>query len=143
MTSPQQVDYIAQLLKKLGLTGHQLHNVKLGPGVVGRNSSIAWAFELVMLVGVICATIMHSPWLLALSLGGAILVAVVIVVTNVYFGNKNPAAALLEGAEFLEYQQILAAKGRPVIAPTEPVEAPPLLPSQDINKSLLDGETPR
>jgi hypothetical protein len=132
MSEPEhpQTDRIADLLNRLGLSGHQLKNAKLGPGVVGRNSSIAWAFEVVMLGGVVASAVLHSIPMLGLSLSGAILVAIVIVISNVYFGNKNPAAALLEGAQFLEYQHMqMAAKGVPVIeASTPPITQPPLLP---------------
>jgi prepilin signal peptidase PulO-like enzyme (type II secretory pathway) len=48
-----------------------------------------------MLGGVIASAILHSTSMLALSLSGAIVVAIVITVSNVYFGNKNRAAALL------------------------------------------------
>lgn len=47
-------DKIPELMERLGISGHQLQNVKLGPGVVGRNSAIAWLLEIVMLAGVIC-----------------------------------------------------------------------------------------
>ena len=129
MTERSQSDRIADLLNRLGITGHQLKNAKLGPGVVGRNSSIAWAFEVVMLGGVIASTILHSIPMLGLSLAGAIVVAIVIVLSNVYFGNKNPAAALLEGAQFLEYQHMqMAAKGVPVIeSSAPPIPQPPTL----------------
>ncbi len=116
-------DRVSELLEKLGISGHHLKNAKLGPGVVGRNSSIAWAFEIVMLAGVVASAFMHSTTMLGLSLSGAIVVAIVIAISNVYFGNKNPAAALLEGAQFLEYQhlQMTAAKGVPVIEASPPV----------------------
>jgi hypothetical protein len=129
MAERSQTDRIADLLNKLGISGHQLQNVKLGPGVVGRNSSIAWAFEFVMLAGVVASAILHSIPMLGLSLAGAICVAVAIALSNVYFGNKNPAAALLEGAQFLEYQQMqMAAKGVPVIeSSAPPVPRPPTL----------------
>jgi hypothetical protein len=121
---------IADLMNRLGLSGHQLQNVKLGPGVVGRNSSIAWVFEVVMLAGVIAAAFLHSTTMLALSLAGAILVAIVIVVCNVYFCSKNPAAGLLEGAQFLEFHHMqMAAKGIPLIeASAPPIPSPVALP---------------
>lgn len=128
--SAEHDNKIAELMQKLGLTGDQLQGVKLGPGVVGRNSTIAWVFLLVMLVGAVTAGYLHSQVLLGLSLGGAILAGVAIPVLNVYFGNKNPAAALMEGAEFLQYQRMqmrMAAKGIPVIESGVGVLAPPQL----------------
>jgi hypothetical protein len=119
----------------------RLQNVKLGPGVVGRNSSIVWAFMLVMLAGAIVSGIEHSTILLSLSLAGAILVALVALILNVYFGNKNPAAALLEGAHFVEYHQIeMAAKGMPRIEPSSPPSLPPMPPDHPSRKNLDDPE---
>src|SRR5438876_10770728 len=86
MSEASQLDRAAELMGKLGISGHQLQGAKLGPGVVGRNSSIAWAFMVVMLVGVICSAFLHSTVLMGLSLGGAIIVALAISLCNVYFG---------------------------------------------------------
>jgi hypothetical protein len=125
--SEQEKSKVIELMEKLGITGHQLQNVKLGPGVVGRNSSIAWALELVMLAGVICGAYLHSAALVGLSLGGAILVALAVAAGNIYFGRQNPAAALLEGAHFLEFQhmQMTAAKGESHVEIPEPPIPPP------------------
>ncbi|MFZ0640647.1 MAG: hypothetical protein WA020_08390 [Candidatus Acidiferrales bacterium] len=129
----QPKDRVSDLMQRLGISGRQLQNVKLGPGVVGRNSSIAWVFEVVMLAGVIASAVEHDTLMLGVSLGGSILVAVVISLSNVYFGNKNPAAALLEGAQFLEYHQMqMAAKGVPVIeSPGAPSPAPSKLQADE------------
>lgn len=114
-------DQIGELLRKIGVDTGQLQNAKLGPGVVGRNSSIAWACEVVMLAGVAGACFMKSIPLLAFCLIGAVVVALVISTLNVRFGNQNPAAALMEGAHFLKFQQLqMAAKGIPVIEASEP-----------------------
>lgn len=113
---------------RLGLVAQQLQGVKLGPGVVGRNTSIAWLFMVVMLVGVVSSATMHNPWLLGIALGGAIFGTLFTQSINVYFGNKNPGAALLEGAQLLEYQK-MAAKGMPVIEDlSTAVPPPPPLP---------------
>ena len=130
MAERTEPDRVADFMSRLGISGHQLQNVKLGPGVVGRNSSIAWAFEVVMLAGVIASAFLHSTTMLALSLGGAVLVAIVIAVCNVYFCSKNPAAGLLEGAQFLEFHHMqMAAKGVPVIETSTPaIPAPVALP---------------
>lgn len=130
MAENSQSDRVFDLLNKLGISGHQLQGVKLGPGVVGRNSSIAWTLEVVMLAGVICAAILHNALLLGVSLTGAVVTALVVAIGNLYFGAKNPAAALLEGAQFLEYQhmQLAAAKGIPKIELSTPTPQPPQLP---------------
>jgi hypothetical protein len=113
----------------MGFSSAQLHNTKLGPGVVGRNSRIAWIFELVMLAGMVGAAKERSVPLIGLFGGLAFVGFVFVVGLNVYFGNKNPAAALLEGAEFLQYEQYkMAAKGIPVIETSQPPQLHPELP---------------
>jgi len=54
-------DEVPKLMDRLGISGQQLQNVKLGPGVVGRNSSIAWVAGIVMLAGVIGGVWLHNP----------------------------------------------------------------------------------
>jgi general stress protein CsbA len=123
--------------------GSQVHGVKLGPGVVGRNSSIAWALELVMLAGVISGAALHSEWLVGISLFGAIVSGLSIAVMNVKFGKDDPAAALLEGAHFLQFHQMQATAVRgsqpselPLAAPVQP---PAQLPGAE--KNTLPGTT--
>jgi hypothetical protein len=133
-------DEIAEILERLGISGHQLQNVKLGPGVVGRNSSIAWALEIVMLVGVVCGAVLRSPILIGLSLSGAIIVALAIAALNVHFGKANPGAALLEGAHFLQYHemQLTAVRGGPAVPGGPPVPPPHELASNE-TKTLSNG----
>ena len=135
-------EQVLDLLDRLGISGRHLRNARLGPGVVGRNSSIAWALEVVMLAGVVCGGILRSPVLVGVSLGGAIVVALTIASLNVHFGKANPAAALLEGAEFVEFHhmQLTAAKDAPpTVLPGPPVPPPSQLGTQD-RDALTDGE---
>ncbi|HXM62959.1 MAG TPA: hypothetical protein VN950_19005 [Terriglobales bacterium] len=120
-------DQVIEVMERLGITGHQLQSITLGPGVVGRNSSIAFALLVVMLAGVICGALLHSELLVGLSLGGAIVVPLVITCLNVHFGQKNAAAAILEGAQFIEYQhmQLTAIKGEPPTLQSGPPGPPP------------------
>ncbi len=64
------------LLKALGISGEQLQNAKLGPGIVGRNTVIAWVFLIVMLVGILCSYGLHNNFLLTLCLIFAFIVAI-------------------------------------------------------------------
>jgi hypothetical protein len=137
-------DEIPKLMDRLGISGNQLQNVKLGPGVVGRNSSIAWVGGVVMLAGVIGGVWLHSEILVGGALVGGLLVAVGVPCLNVYFAKTNPAAALLEGAQFVEFHQLqlTASKGA---RPTEggpPVPPPQQLPRGATN-SLSDGTEPQ
>jgi hypothetical protein len=142
VSEPSKIEQAAEIMKTLGISGQQLQKINLGPGVVGRNSSIAWAFEIVAFAGVIGGIWLHSPYIVGLSVGGGILVGLAIAMGNIYFGNKNPGAAILEGGHFLVYQHLLqqmAARGEAVIESAPAVTAPPLLPAND-DKSLGKGE---
>jgi hypothetical protein len=120
----------------------EIQGVKLGPGVVGRNSSIAWALEFVMLAGVIAGAYLHSVWLVGISLLGAIGAGLFFARKNVEFGKDNPAAAVLEGIQFLQFHQMqaMAMKGdaRVVELPFSPPVQPPVsLPGEQ--KKQLDS----
>lgn len=130
------IDGIASLFKSLGLSSEQLQNIKLGPGVVGRNTRMGHTFLLVALAGVFGGVYIKSAMIIGISLIAAFLIAAGIPILNVIFGNKNPAAAILEGAEFLQYQQIeMAAKGIPAIVPTLPPETKPQELSGEVDKT--------
>jgi hypothetical protein len=124
------------LLKGLGISGEQIQNAKLGPGVVGRNSKIAYTFLLLASVAVVGAIYVRSQLLIGVIIGLAFIVAVGIPLLNVVFGHKNPAAAILEGAEFLQYQQIMASRDNPVIFPALPVKAKP----KELSEGVPGGE---
>jgi hypothetical protein len=132
-------DQVLELMERLGISGHQLRSAKLGPGVVGRNSSIAWALEIVMLAGVICGGVLRQPILVGIALIGAVVIALWISYLNVKFGKENPAAALLEGAHFLEFHQMQMTSSRGAQAielpavparPQLPNDSTPSLPAQ-------------
>ena len=135
-------DKVGQLMEKLGLSGRQLQGAKLGPGVVGRNSTIAWCLEIVMLAGVICGGYLHSQILAGGAIAGAILVALAVPLLNVLFAKQNPAAALLEGAQFVEYHhmQVTATKSSPQPELTGPGVPPPKELVQGQQNSLPEHE---
>lgn len=113
----------------------RLQNVKLGHGVVGRNSQIAWGGVGIAIVGLLASMVEHIVWLAGASIALAVGAVILIPCLNVYFGTKNPGAALLEGAELLTYQQVeLASKGMPAIQPSAPVPPPPQLPPKEPEK---------
>lgn len=134
-------DQIPELMERLGISGKQLQNVKLGPGIVGRNSTIIWVFLIVMLTGVICGAILKSQILVGGSLIGAVCVALVGILGNIHFGKRNPAAAILEGAEFLEFHQMqmTASKGQPPTTLPEPPIPQPIQISTKADISLPSG----
>lgn len=90
-------------------------NVKLGAGVVGKTGHVMWG--LIAMWAVIVMR-MNDNWILDAALGvvGIFVTAVMcwFVFATHRFAEKNPAQAMLEGAEFLEYHKIeVAAKGIP------------------------------
>jgi hypothetical protein len=134
-------DDITDVLNRV--IGSQVQGVKLGPGVVGRNSSIAYALEFVMLAGVIAGIFLHSVWLVGISLCGAIVSGLWIARMNVTFGRENPAAAILEGAEFLQFHQLqaMAIKGDPHVIelPLSSPAPPEQLIGADPKNQLSNG----
>jgi hypothetical protein len=127
--------------------GSQVQGVKIGPGVVGRNSSIAYVLEFVMLAGVIAGIFLHSVLLVGIALFGAIVAGLLIVVMNFTFGKDNPAAALLEGTEFLQFHQLqaTAVKGNAKVIEL-PFAEPTLSPLQlheDGKNQLTDSTESR
>lgn len=135
-------DEIPKLMERLGVTGQQLHNVKLGPGVVGRNSSIAWVAGVVMLAGVIGGVWLHSPLLVGGAILGGVLVGIGVPCLNVHFAKTNPAAAVLESAQFVQYHQLqlTASKGAAAFEGGAPVPAPAQLEG---DAKSLPGEQER
>jgi hypothetical protein len=129
----EEKDRLAELLKRLGISGHELQGARLGPGVVGRNSSIAWGVGVVMLAGVLCGGYLHSLVLAGASIFGGLIIGVVVPWFNVVFAKQNPAAALLEGAHFVEYHQMQMAAAKDA-APDEIAGPPVPAPRQLQNK---------
>ncbi len=119
-------DEVFEAMDRLGLSGRQLQDVKLGPGVVGRNSTVAWVVGIVMLAGVVGGTWLHSTILVGASIVGAVVVGLGVACLNVHFARTNPAAALLEGAQFVEYHhlQLTAARGMEPTPGGQPVPPP-------------------
>jgi len=120
---------LERILNHFGLTGNY-RRVTLGKGVVGKSTSgfigLCGVFGLVA-IGLIIAG--QPLYLLALAL----LIALVYLYYQysiVGFATKNPASALLEGADFVKWHQNeIAAKDFKVI-PNEPLIVDPQNPIQ-------------
>ncbi len=109
-------------LKNIGLATETVSRVRLGQGVVGK-ATIAVVAAFVVL-GIV-AWRLSEPWFL-LAIGAAVVVLFFVYLKRTMdFADKNPAAALLEGAHFLKWQQTdLAAKGMLTPPPSEVVIDP-------------------
>jgi hypothetical protein len=118
-------DPLGDTINRISMSEEIQNTAKLGPGVVGRNSRIILSFLVVAGAGIGAGATMHSPLIVGISLGCGFIGTLTTVILNVHFGQKNPGAAILEGSEFIQYQQIMASKGNPVIIPVLPIEAKP------------------
>ena len=104
--------------------------IKLPGGVVGKVSAVVIVVS-VCIGGV--AALSKNEWVIGTGIAAIFLLAFPMLWRLINFADRNPQAALLEGAEFLLHQQILlGTKTNPVIrlegeAITEerPVELPP------------------
>ena len=131
---PDSQKFDAEKMLTTALSG--VERIKLGPGVVGRNTSIACAVIAVAFVVAIGGAIMRNAYVL----GGALLVATVvglyIAQQNINFTKTNPLAALMEGAELLRAHELrMASKETPVIEVTDAVPNP-LLPDSTPSPEL-------
>jgi hypothetical protein len=91
--------------------------IKLPGGVVGKVSAV-------LIVASVCiggiAALSKNEWILAGGIAAIVLLAFPLLWRLINFADRNPQAALLEGAEFLLHTQIvMGSKSNPVI----PLEA--------------------
>lgn len=107
---------IKQILEAVGVSESSLDRVRLAQGVVGKSSYVAGTALLALLV--VAFSLRDSGYLLAVG-------CIILVLFCAYFGgvlwfaNKHPDMALLEGAELVKWRQIeMAAKGQPSLPPS-------------------------
>jgi len=101
---------LEDILKVVGVSAETLDRVRLGRGVVGKATlAIIGAF---VVLGIIAWGLKGLAIPLLIVAAFVVILFVVYLVGVVRFANQNPAAALLEGAELLTWQQ-LAAKTIP------------------------------
>jgi|SRR5437868_5927679 len=114
---------IREALEQSGITASTLDRIRLARGVVGKASYVAGA-AIVALAG-FGLTLRDPIYLLA----DAVLVLILFVVYFagvLWFANRHPGAALLEGAELIQWRQLdIAAKS------TAPIENVPVLPEPE------------
>ncbi|MBI4608959.1 MAG: hypothetical protein HY726_08125 [Candidatus Rokubacteria bacterium] len=124
---------IQKILEGLGFSGESLERVRLGRGVVGKTTYVALgALALLSIV----AWRLNDPQLLLVIAGVGALLFLIYFIGILVFANRNPATALLEGAELLRWRQYdLAAKGLPNPPPT-PAIVDPLTPRQELTAAI-------
>ena len=112
---------LADILKTFGLSEKSVDRVRLGRGVVGRATYavvaalsvlalVAWRGDSAMLLWVaVLATALFFVYFCGV----------------LWFANRNPGVALLEGAELLRWRQTeLASKGIASISPVPALQEP-------------------
>jgi len=134
------VERASKLMNTLGITSQHLRNAKLGTGVVGRNSTIGYAFLIVALAAVIAGISLNNTYLAGMGLVAGLIIAIFIPIMNSRFGERNPAAALLEGSEFLQYQLSRMASQESPLIEGGPVKPAPAALSGQGAKELAAGE---
>lgn len=122
---------LEEVLKTVGVAAESMGKIRLG-GVVGKTST-----AVIALFGVfaIVAWKMSDPLVIGLV---AAVIFLVYFAGVMAFALKNPGAALLEGAELVQWQQVeMAAKGigSPPSAPAVPdPTAPRELPGPELDR---------
>lgn len=89
------------------------HAIRMGPGVVGRTSTVALAMILVS--GVAIWALKGSVVAVLAVIGIILLFAIGFIATAFWYANKHPHFATLEGAELVRYKEIELAASSPEI----------------------------
>jgi hypothetical protein len=114
-----------EFLKALGLGLMRLDRIRLGKGVLGRlSTNLMSVLTVVGIMGVIALARGYEGIAIA-CLAICASYALLTHVSTMLFAYKNPAAALLEGSEYVRLKEIeMGAKGLPS-PPSQPnIEAP-------------------
>jgi hypothetical protein len=102
---------VKQILEAVGVSESSLDRVRLAQGVVGKSSYVAASALLALLV--VAYSLRDSGYLLVVGIL-IVLLFVVYFAGVLWFANRHPDMALLEGAELVKWRQIeMAAKGQP------------------------------
>jgi hypothetical protein len=119
------MDHIRQVLDQSGINASSLDRIRLARGVVGKASYVAVAA--VLALGGIAWRLRDPIYLLV----AAVLILLVFAIYfsgTLWFANRHPGVALLEGAELIQWRQMdIAAKtissieNKPISEPDTPV----------------------
>ncbi len=118
MSEPEDV------LRQLGVRVEGLDRIRLGRGVVGKASYVAGAA--VIALGFVAWALRDPTYLLI----DACLIAVVFgtyFAGSLWFSNRHPGVALLEGAELIQWRQMDMGAKNMLKPPEGPNVTPPLI----------------
>lgn len=109
-----------------------ISKVKLRGGVVGK---VCTVLIVIAVATAIIAYVAHSIWVCVLALVLLFGTALPILLRLLTFADKNPQAALFEGAEFLAHEQMqMGMKSTPILPESKVMIPPPDKPAVDINQ---------
>lgn len=130
----------------LGDAIKNVSKIRLKGGVVGKVSTL-------LIVLCLCVTAMvgiaNTAWIAAMGILLVVSLCAVFGWRLINFADKNPAAALLEGAEFLVHQQVMhGSKENPSIRidPKDVVDvlnSPEIIPEEELRKINEPDEMPK
>jgi len=89
------------------------HAIRMGPGVVGRTSTVVLA--MILVGGVAIWALKGSAAAVLAIVGATLLLAIGYVATAFWYANKHPQFATLEGAELVRYKEVELAASSPEI----------------------------
>jgi hypothetical protein len=105
---------VPEALEQAGINVSTLDRIRLARGVVGKTSYVAGAA--ILALAMVAWGLRDLNYLIADAVLVVILF-VVYVVGALWFANRHPGVALLEGAELIQWRQLeLGAKSMPAIA---------------------------
>ena len=111
-----------KIAEGVGINVEQFDRVKLGRGVVGKSAYIAAAAILVLAAVALRA---DGSFVLYAAIGACLIIFLVYFVGVLWFATKNPGAALLEGAELIQWRQMeMGLKGVDALPAAPNVEPP-------------------
>jgi len=116
------VDPIRDALEQTGINTSTLDRIRLARGVVGKASYVAGAAILVL--GGIAWRLL-DPLHLLLAGGLVTLIFVLYFAGVLWFANRHPGVALLEGAELIQWRRLdmIAKSGSPIASVPIPYES--------------------
>jgi hypothetical protein len=102
---------IASVFKGIGISAEALDRIRFGRGVIGRVTFVALAVFAIL--GIVADRVSGNYFLIGIGAAAAVLF-LVFLFKVLDFAKKNPAIAVLDGAELITWRQLdLAAKGIP------------------------------
>jgi hypothetical protein len=115
---------IHKTLENAGIHASAFERIRLPRGVVGKASYVA-AFAIVGLA--IVAWGLKEPIFLLIDAALIVVLFVVFLFGILWFANKHPGLALLEGAELIQWRQLdIAASDAPMLPDMKMSEASPI-----------------